>query len=884
MKILATSDIHIHYYTTYSQFDTCGLPNRLLLFLDLANDILKIARENNVDVIVLAGDIAHTPIIRSEVANVIKQFLDILSSDINIKLIITSGNHDIIVKNDTLNEMHSILTPLIPNRKNIYYCLNETELEIDNIKFHVAPWSNPTFNNFKKADVFIGHAIVNGCLLPNGREIKGGFLKQDLFDNYKLSIIGDIHKRQLHFNDDSSSCILQPGTPLQNTYSDHPDCGIWICDLKSNPEFISNYKFEHSDSYYSFIYSDNTKEEYSRKNTFVKLVSTKKSNEVEFTEKVITTNLTDVFNVLSKENDLEEIQELFNEIYKESHINSTIQTPNQITLKRLKVKNFSSIRDLDFEFQDWESLLISGSNGCGKSSFVNSIFFCLTGETTKKQTIDDIVFYGESECFVSLTFVLNKKEIILTRSRNNKSSDLCLIYDEVEHRQNTISETQKLIYSLLGVTKEELLMFNYFDSVDYKSFAKLQDSQKYSVISKLASTDILDNMRSNLKEKITSVTQKLSSYKFYLSQSKNDLEKKKQLLLDIEDGLDINLDRKEEIDSRIAQIDILLLKHSEENSKIQKLIIEQSNYKKAISYCEKELLNMKDTFLQLYNKKNHLLENKCSECNQKYTPINMQDLINDLTIKINNIKNSAENKKAEIKEFKLKLIDEITLIYNDTTQDLISEKTSCKHSLNKIHSQSINIGKLESLKESIKELNLKIEEYDKHTLDELSKLEIYKKLEKILSRDGVLATQLLKNTVDLINKELILILTDTGFFIELSNDKSFTIKVRINNSQVSPFHNLSNGEAKIVEIALVVAFVNCYCKIYGLDKSILGFIFLDELFTYLAPEFIPLCVPILEYCKVNRIIITHELELKSYFTNTILATKDKANATKYSII
>lgn len=869
MKILMTSDLHIHFWSLKSTYDEFGIPSRLSLYIDLANDILKIAKEKNVDAIVIAGDLVHTPTVRPEVGNIAKEFLSILSSDDNINLIVTLGQHDLSTKtSNEYSKLHTIITPVISSKSNTYYCLGEEYFTLKGVTFHVSPWTTPTFSNFKPADVFIGHGIVDGCLLPNGRELTGGFNKGSLFSNYKLSIIGDIHRRKL-WTDSNSNYIVQPGTPIQNTYGDYPDCGIWVCELGSEPEFISNYEFEHSDSYYDFIYVSEFKETYRRKNTYPKLITYKVESKKE--DSVLSNySLKDVFDFVNKDSEYSDIESDFFALYKDALSISTTLFPNESCLKSIKIKNFMSIKDMDFNFDSWDTLLINGPNGSGKSSIFQSIFFCLTGETSKKLTIDNVVKYGETHMYLELSFSQGDKDFVIVRERKDKVSDLSVLINNVSFKKNTIAETQQLIYEILGVSKDELFLFSYFDSLNYQSFAQLTDSQKYSVISKLSSTDILDTMRNLLKEKISTTTKESSSIQFYLNRLSEDLIKKNKLLSEIQSSSLVVKRNSEEIYKDIEEVD-LAIKYLED----QKIIIKnqvdfQNNLSNSIIYCKKELQTMKDQYLLLTKKKASLQNNTCSECGQHYSPNNIEELLSSLGEKLSSIVNNSKDLTIKLKDFESKKVDlKFDLSKFSGLPQLLNKKSILKSELTQSLVDSSQISKQESLTSEIKDIESKTSEYTLKLSEISNELIKLKKIEKIVTRDGIIAKSLLQNSIDNLNSELKNILSFSDLSVKICNDKSYTIKVKLKNEQETLFNNLSNGERKLVEISLIISFINVYSKTFRLNKSILGYVFFDELFTYLDQNNIQVCKEILEDCKSNKLIITHESELKSYFTSTL---------------
>ena len=57
MRLLCTSDTHVHDWTQFSTYDEQGVPSRLKAYETLGYDLSQIATNFEVDVIVVAGDI-----------------------------------------------------------------------------------------------------------------------------------------------------------------------------------------------------------------------------------------------------------------------------------------------------------------------------------------------------------------------------------------------------------------------------------------------------------------------------------------------------------------------------------------------------------------------------------------------------------------------------------------------------------------------------------------------------------------------------------------------------------------------------------------------------------------------------------------------------------
>lgn len=885
-KLLAISDVHIHNWTANAQFDQYGVSNRLKLYIDLANDIKKIALERAVDYIVVAGDISQDHIVTPEVANVISIFLDILSS-CNCELILTVGQHDLSVKDNEFSEWHSIITPFVPNKPNVHYFIKENYVEISGVRFHVCPWTLVPTTNYKECDIFVGHgAIVGATNHSNTYTFPKGFSKEDLFNNYRVSIVGDVHHTQVY--DKDGRIIIQPGNLHCNKYNDDPVAGMYYVELDETNikyEFISNYDFEHSQLYYTF----KTVNSYSsinenRPNTFEKLVenSVKKIEPIKNSK--FNLNITELFKEYTNANNLSHLDNLFDNIFESSKDLVEKKIPSEVRLESIKVHNFCSIKNLDFKFRNWDDLLIFGNNGHGKSSLIESVFFCLTGKNSKKLDLDDLILDGFNDFYLSLTLIKDGKDITINRSRKDGTSSLFLNVDGGSNqKKSSISDTQKYIYDILGVTEEELLMFSYFSAENYKSFISIGDSDKYSVISKLSNTEKLDSLRKTCDEKIKELKEVASNKSFYLKQLKSDHEAKSNSLsmyLDIQDSKDLEskdvlVNKLNKLSDKIIELNSV---KKDDESKFTLIV----NKKKMLDYLSSDLRSYQEEFKNNLEKIKSLNSNVCFECNQSYHSNDLVNKKNSLSSRNKEIITIAKDKKQEYDDIKTFLEDNKTSDLSSNIRKLSGEIEAIKINISEINSKIAiidknlhNSQKIIILKEDVLKLNEKINIVDLDLEDVNSKLDHYKQLNKVLAKDGEISKTLLFKTCEFINQNLEKLLDGSSFKIKLQFKSNIKVLVTLDGNERAVFNKLSSGEKKIAELALIIAFINSYCEIYNLEKGLLGYVFLDEIFSYLDSDKLSLAKSILDRCYSNRIVITHESSLKNTFNHKILVKKDK---------
>ncbi len=659
-----------------------------------------------------------------------------------------------------------------------------------------------------------------------------------------------------------------------------------------NHEFISNRDFTHSDLYYDFV-RNYTSSNYPYKvrpftifDQLPESVETKESCEV---IKPKTLNLVELFQSVAKSKDQGHLVPLFEELYNNTKSLSLTKTPSGAKILNVKAFNFLSIKQLDLDFDDWKELIISGGNGQGKSSCLEILFFTLTGKNTKKLALDDLKRYGEDNFGTSVTLKLQDNIIEIQRSRKGSESILNLVVNGTKYRSDSVSNTQKYIYELLGVSEKELLLFSYFSTFGYESFTDMSAKPQYEIIAKLAQTEQLDALRDASISKTKEVTKERDSLKFYHDRLVNDLNSKTTLLESLEalsvEPIDVSLLQKEIDDASVKLYGLNNLK-----TKMDSVVSEHSSTDKVKHLLQKEIDSYKKEVEELASKRKLLLSGKCYTCGQDYSSQNNIDKIN---LRLKELSITVPPKMKELGELSQKVIElkEKVNTLADKKIQVSTEISKCKDIMQKANQRigqstkiAMELGKLDQTKSSITE----IEESIENTIAKLSECESIlahcKALDSLLARSGGLVTYLFNNTLELVNARLKALTFDLGFRVKLVFNGELEIKVSGFSAKDTSFNNLSGGERKLVEISLIGAFINTYNTIYNLESGLLGYVFLDETVSYVDSRNIDKVKTILNRINSNIVLITHEINLKNEFDHCILVSKTDEDGSIYQLI
>lgn len=911
MKVMFISDIHISNYMVHAELQDNNMTNRLKLFLTLAQDSYNYAIQNKVRVIVIGGDLLDKAKPTPEEMYVAKQFINILSQNKDIKIIIINGNHDLSVKIEDYSGSSSIVTTLVESIPNIHYIELNNIIEIDGITFDCQSWRLKNKLTYKQADVLVAHGAIIGSSTSDGFLFEHGFDTKDLFGNYRLSLCGDIHKPKLFENVDengNNQYAIQSGTLMQNSYGDDLEAGFWVIDINKNtvskPLFIHNDQLEHGSEYYKFITLDNVEDlplkehKVLNRPTRVKQNKKSKKKQLDNTKQQDNISLQDKFKELVADNENKDtLIDLFENMYNNS-TESINRIPQGINLSKINISNFLSIKELNFDFLDVPNQLILGKTGSGKTTLMSAVFFALTGKINKNQSpvLQDLVNYhcdGKETMEVKLEFTKDDKHYEIQRSYVKKAQVLDFIINGTSVRANSISNTQALIYDIIGVDDKELFTFSYHSVKGNSSFTDLGNADRYEIISKIAQIDKLDSMRDYLKTLAVDINTQKNTLDGSINQLNTLLTQKVQLrdsillkkessnvdVIEIQKQLLINETTINNLNLTISELNTVKQQSNLEFSKISNL--EQQD----------KMLNMQRTQLvKRYNENTieirALQDSKCSKCGQHWEVEDVEFKIKTLQDAIIDITNQGKEVKVKIDTNKVAW-DELLNNYvpfddsglntlNIQLKECVNKVNQCKSILQSNDNLIKELAQLDFIEQDIISLEEQLKDKAPLLQDTEYEMNIYKEMSKLIDKRSSFIGELLQNACDKINEELSYVMSDLiDFKAYLQMDKEIDIMVDIMDRKSVPLITLSAGQTKIVQIAILVAFLNVYSNMYGLSHGLLGYVFLDEIYGNLDQEILEYAKPLVDKSVARQVIITHEVSLQTLYPCKMLVENIK---------
>lgn len=422
-KIAHIADVHIRNVKFHDVYRKC--------FDELYHSL----RDNDVDIIYVAGDLAHTKTkLSPEYFELCSSFLDNLS-DIAPTYVIL-GNHDgnlrALSRQDAVSPVVSAL-----NKPNLHLIKDSKEVEVaPDIVFNCLSvfdkenWISPTDKN--KINIALYHGSVSGCSTDTGWVISKADEDLDSFAEFDYAMLGDIHKSNQSM--DVEGKVRYAGSLIQQNHGETNDKGYLLWDISSKDSFtVEHIKIDNPSPYVTIELNDEgmvddfhdigigaklrlisylelSSEERTRALddakeiyrpeivTFLNKAGKYESAERDLSSKTYKENLRDieVQNKLIEEYLVdyeltkEELQQVFdlNKKYN-TYIeeNEDIARNVEWKLKSFQWDNFFNYGEGNkLDFQKLDGIVgVFGKNFSGKSSIIDSLLFTLFNKTTKSE-------------------------------------------------------------------------------------------------------------------------------------------------------------------------------------------------------------------------------------------------------------------------------------------------------------------------------------------------------------------------------------------------------------------------------------------------------------------------------------------------------------------
>jgi DNA repair protein SbcC/Rad50 len=420
---------------------------------------------------------------------------------------------------------------------------------------------------------------------------------------------------------------------------------------------------------------------------------------------------------------------------------------------RLKLSNFTSYGDNipELDFAKFHLAAISGQNGAGKSSILDSITWVLWGWSRAGDNADQLVRLGATDMQVEFSFDLDGHEFTVKRRRTTKhGGNSALEFWSGTHNltEGTIKATQQKIIDTLHLSFETFTNSSFLRQGHADEFTTKGPTDRKRILADILGLSHYDKLEEKAKEKARDAATKLQLIDYQFLEIEAELSQKEQR----QKALTEAEEEAKKVQIQITEVDKLIRSINDEKEVVLASINSLKEKESQISEVKKELDDIKlqiaikekakEEFQNILSKKQDIEENylklqKLSEEKQALETKRSELIkVKDQLVEVQKVLTQRENKRdqaisslqIDVKKYQTE---------NEQLQEQINHLTShkdscptCGQNIGEDKNREIiskNKSQIEENNKLLEELNSKIKKYQEIVLPEsveVQKLEI----------------------------------------------------------------------------------------------------------------------------------------------------------------
>ena len=233
-----------------------------------------------------------------------------------------------------------------------------------------------------------------------------------------------------------------------------------------------------------------------------------------------------------------------------------------ILFKSIRWKNFLSTGNVfsEIKLDASPATLITGTNGAGKSTFLDAMCFALFNKPFRKITKGQLVnAVNEKDCLVELDFSIGSRDYMVRRGAKPNVFEIYLNGEKQKEEASSVEQQKYLEQSILRLNYKSFTQVVVLGSSCFVPFMQLTPPNRREVIEDLLDIRIFSTMNTLLKEKVKEVKEVLRDCEYRVQNARNKVEMQQNLIANLEEQSSASdARRKQEITSLETDISNLM--------------------------------------------------------------------------------------------------------------------------------------------------------------------------------------------------------------------------------------------------------------------------------------------------------------------------------------
>ena len=559
-----------------------------------------------------------------------------------------------------------------------------------------------------------------------------------------------------------------------------------------------------------------------------------------------------------------------------------------ILFKSVRWKNFLSTGNAfsEIRLDASPATLIVGSNGAGKSTFLDAMCFALFNKPFRKITKGQLVnAVNERDLLVEIEFSIGSRDYMIRRGAKPNVFEIYLNGEMLNQEASSQEQQKHLEQSILRLNYKSFTQVVILGSSCFVPFMQLTPPNRREVIEDLLDIRIFSTMNTILKEKVRGVKETLRDCDYQYELVKQKVEMQQRFIADLKEQSSANnARRRKDIESLEDEISFLMTDVAEG------LEVSASHDKSLDSYgnVEEELSQLRLYESRFNDKKKAFTKefkffdknDSCPTCKSIITEDVRTDKKAEITASINEIDEASIALQKKLKSISQQVSDK-QIILSDLmeVQQKISacnkeiqwKKKEIKKIEDKINSADTN--NLSREKEKLQELASVGMKVEKELSTNRKTRDNYDTVTNMLKDTGIKAG-IIKRYLPVMNQLINRYLKELDFYVSFDLDENFeeTIKSRFRDE--FSYASFSEGEKMRIDLALLFTWRTIAKMKNSANTNLL---ILDEIFDSSldvsgTDDFLKILHTVSD--NTNVFVISHKTEsLQDKFASTLVVEK-----------
>ena len=569
-----------------------------------------------------------------------------------------------------------------------------------------------------------------------------------------------------------------------------------------------------------------------------------------------------------------------------------------IIFKKIRWKNFLSTGNqfTQVDFLEYQTNLIVGTNGAGKSTILDALTFALFNKPFRKINKSQLVnTTNEKETLVEVDFEVNNREYIVRRGIKPNVFDI-QVNGELLHREADDRTNQKILEeNILKVNYKSFTQIVILGSSAFVPFMQLTAPNRREVIEDLLDIRIFSSMNNFLKDKVRIEKEQIKSLDLKKDNIKDKILMQENFMKELEEqGKTSVKANQDKITTLIDDSEYCSNSNQELEVKVSDLTKEQEK----LSGSSQKLLklnNLKGKITQKVSTitKEHKFFSEnvtCPTCTQTIEESfrlnridDVQSKAKDLNKGLKELEETIESERERERLF-TKLSKEITKLNNGISQNntrisgFQRQIRDLESEIQRITEQSKNRN---TEHEKLNEFRENLQKTFENLADKKTEINYYDFAYSLLRDDGV-KTKIIKKYLPFINQQINRYLQMMDFYINFTLDEEFKETVQSPIHEDFSYASFSEGEKMRIDLALLFT----WREVARVKNSVnTNLLIMDEVFDssldgFGTEEFLKIIRYIIK--DANIFVISHKTDLLDKFESVIKFDKVKGFSRKIS--